>query len=220
MQTADREFHRKTAVECFNRARDYLEKKDRTIHDDHLMLHLAHTSRYHWSFVGTAKNLAIGDWQVSRVYAALRQPDLSLHFAKASLEIGEKNSLLEVVLSANEAMARAYATGKKAAGETDASRPHLKRISVERKEGPLLVPQKVFDWKMVYDPAGEVGGGSLTATLGTESVTLPLKPGDKTIGGIFDRFGLFTSHIGGSYVKIYFDDLEYTTGNTRGLVVP
>ena len=88
-------------------------KKDRTIHDDHLMLHLAHTSRYHWSFVGTAKNLAIGDWQVSRVYAALRQPDLSLHFAKASLEIGEKNSLLEVVLSANEAMARAYATGKK-----------------------------------------------------------------------------------------------------------
>src|SRR5213594_2915745 len=52
-------------------------------------------------------------WQVSRVYAALRQPDLSLHFAKASLEIGEKNSLLEVVLSANEAMARAYATGKK-----------------------------------------------------------------------------------------------------------
>ncbi len=113
MQTADREFHRKTAVECFNRAWDYLEKKVRSIHDDHLMLHLAHTSRYHWSFVGTAKNLAIGDWQVSRVYAALRQPDLSLHFAKASLEIGEKNSLLEVVLSANEAMARAYATGKK-----------------------------------------------------------------------------------------------------------
>jgi len=113
MQTADREFHRKTAVECFNITWNYLEKKDRMFHDDHLMLHLAHTSRYHWSFVGTPKNLAIGDWQVSRVYAALKQPDLSLHFAKTSPEIGEKNNLPEVVLTANEAMARAHGAGKK-----------------------------------------------------------------------------------------------------------
>jgi hypothetical protein len=37
-----------------------------------------------------------------------------------------------------------------------------------------------------------------------------LKKGDKALGGTFDRFGLFTTHIGGSYVKIYFDDLAYT----------
>ncbi len=43
----------------------------------------------------------------------MNQSDLSLRFAKASLEIGEKNNLPEVVLTANEAMARAYATGKK-----------------------------------------------------------------------------------------------------------
>jgi hypothetical protein len=109
----------------------------------------------------------------------------------------------------------AYATVKRTGREADAGRQHPKRVSVERNEGPLLVPQKEFDWELVYDPVGEGGKGSLRATLGTESVTLPLRRGDKSIGGFLDRFGLFTSHIGGSYVKIYFDDLEYTTGSQR-----
>jgi len=49
-------------------------------------------------------------------------------------------------------------------------------------------------------------------TLGDESVTLLLKDGDKQKGARFDRFGLFTAHRGGSYLKIYFDDLRYTAG--------
>ena len=107
--------------------------------------------------------------------------------------------------------APAYATTQTARRQPVSPREHLKRVSVERREGPLLVPQKVFDWKLVYDPAANGGTGAVEATLGTQSVTLPLKKGDKSIGAIFDRFGLFTSHIGGSYVKIYFDDLAYTT---------
>jgi hypothetical protein len=51
----------------------------------------------------------------------------------------------------------------------------------------------------------------MEATLGAESVVLPLKRGDQSVGAVLDRFGLFTSHIGGSYVRIYFDDLAYTT---------
>ncbi len=62
--------------------------------------------------MGTPKNLAIGDWQISRVYAALNQADLSLHFAKTSLEIGEKNKLSEILITAYEAMARAHATAR------------------------------------------------------------------------------------------------------------
>ncbi len=108
--------------------------------------------------------------------------------------------------------APAYATGNRPSSSNFTSRrQHLKRISVERKDGPVLVPQKVFDWELAYDPEAGGGTGSIKARLGTESVTLPLKPGDKSIGGTFDRFGLFTSHIGGSYVRIYFDDLQYTT---------
>jgi tetratricopeptide (TPR) repeat protein len=111
-QETEREFHRKNGVECFNRAWEYLDKKDRTSYDDQLMLHLAHASRYHWSFAGTPKNLAIGDWQISRVYAALNEPDLALHFAKTSVQICQKNNLSEQLISAYEGMARAYATAK------------------------------------------------------------------------------------------------------------
>ena len=105
----------------------------------------------------------------------------------------------------------AYATagsGKRRAG---AGGENAKRVSVESRQGPVLVPQRVFDWKLVYDPAAYRGSGALQVTLGEESVTLPLKIGDQAVGATFDRFGLFTAHIGGSYVRIYFDDLAYTT---------
>jgi hypothetical protein len=107
--------------------------------------------------------------------------------------------------------APAYATQKKPEAERDSTRKHTKRISVEAREGPVLVPQRIFEWKLVYDPDANGGNGALEATLGERSVSLPLKKGDKEIGARFDRFGLFTSHIGGSYVKIFFDDLAYTT---------
>ena len=49
-------------------------------------------------------------------------------------------------------------------------------------------------------------------TLDKESVTLVLKSGIKAQGALFDRFGLFTSTIGGQLVRIYLDDLKYTAG--------
>jgi hypothetical protein len=76
--------------------------------------------------------------------------------------------------------------------------------------GPVLVPGKVHDWSLVYDPAAEGGTGAVTVTLDKESVTLPLKKGVKAQGASFDRFGLFTSNIGGQIVRIYLDDLKYT----------
>ncbi|MEQ1859769.1 MAG: hypothetical protein ABMA13_07535 [Chthoniobacteraceae bacterium] len=74
-------------------------------------------------------------------------------------------------------------------------------------KGPVLTPGKLFDWSLIYDPAGN---GELRVTLGTESVTLALKPGQKKQGASLDRFGLFTSTSGGQMVKIYLDDLTYT----------
>lgn len=50
----------------------------------------------------------------------------------------------------------------------------------------------------------------MRVTLGQESVTLALKPGQKTQAASLDRFGLFTSTAGGQMVKIYLADLEYT----------
>jgi len=51
----------------------------------------------------------VGDWQISRVYAALGQPHLSLQFAKSSLEICKREKLSEALATAYEAVARAYA---------------------------------------------------------------------------------------------------------------
>lgn len=81
----------------------------------------------------------------------------------------------------------------------------------DRATGPLLVPGRAYPWKFVYDPDAGDGKGAITVTLGEKSVTVSMKSGDKAKGATFDRFGLFTANIGGSYVKIYLDDVTYTS---------
>jgi hypothetical protein len=104
----------------------------------------------------------------------------------------------------------AYATAKTTPIERVGKDNRPAKVAVELRTGPALIPQRVFDWKLLYDPAGNGGAGTIEATLGTESVTLPLKPGHRAKGATLDRFGLFTGHLGGSFVKIYLDDLKYT----------
>lgn len=81
--------------------------------------------------------------------------------------------------------------------------------------GPVLMPGKIYDWSLVYDPTAEGGKGSITVTLGKESVILPLKEGIKRQGAHFDRFGVFTSDIGGQIVKIFLDELNYTAARPK-----
>lgn len=115
------EFHRKTAVACFNQAWDFLDAKERSGEEDLQMLREAHTSRYHWAHIGNVHNFAIGDWQISRVYAALKQPTLALLFAKSALSLCEKNSLKDLLPCAYEGLARAYET----ANDTDEARRYV-----------------------------------------------------------------------------------------------
>ncbi len=78
------------------------------------------------------------------------------------------------------------------------------------KRGPVIKPGKAYDWTLVYDPAANDGNGEMRVTLGAETVTLALKPGQKNQGASLDRFGLFNSTTGGQMVKIHRDDLKYT----------
>ena len=39
---------------------------------------------------------------------------------------------------------------------------------------------------------------------------MDLTPGHKTIGGTFDRFGIFNLQSGGHYVELYLDDVSYS----------
>jgi hypothetical protein len=105
----------------------------------------------------------------------------------------------------------AYASANQDKPVRNSALEHPRRISVERKDGAVLVPQKVFDWKLIYDPSANGGKGAIETTLGDQTVTLALKDGDKAKGASFDRFGIFTGHLGGSFVKIYFDDLKYSS---------
>ena len=109
MSQDERDFHRKIAAKCFNETWNYLDKPVRDASGDRQMLLLTHTSRYHWSFVGDATSCMAGDWQISRVYAALKQPELAMQFASTALEICQAEKLSDLSTSAYEGMARAYA---------------------------------------------------------------------------------------------------------------
>ncbi len=105
----EKEWHRVMAAKEFNFVWNLLEKK-RTREEDDTMIHAAHSSRYHWGLVGGPKELAIGEWQISRVYAVLGRAEPSLYHARRSLDICKANGLGDFVLAyAYEALARADA---------------------------------------------------------------------------------------------------------------
>lgn len=88
------------------------------------------------------------------------------------------------------------------------------KVHGQPDKGPVLAPGKSYGWSLVYDPQANGGSGALTATLGTESVTHNLKPGQRAAAreARLDRFGFFSIGPGGQIVKLYLDDLEYTAG--------
>lgn len=85
--TGDVDPRRKLAADLFNTVWSLMEKANRTREEDDMMIHAAHASRYHWAEVGTAVNLARGEWQISRVYCVLNRAESALFHAKRCLEI-------------------------------------------------------------------------------------------------------------------------------------
>jgi hypothetical protein len=109
MQEEDKKIHEKFAKSLFNRTWELMDKKDRTIEEDMEMIHSAHASSYHWSQIGKPIDFQRGEWQVSRVYAVLKQPLACLYHAERCLEITKENDIGGLDLAfAYEAMARAY----------------------------------------------------------------------------------------------------------------
>ena len=143
MLEEERKFHRKVATRSFNGAWELLEKK-RSGGDDLVMLGLAHASRYHWGLVGTPLNKAVGDWQISRVYAALGEPVLALRYAKTALAACKEEGLGEIVPSAYEAIARACAVAKdakRAAGYLSRARRLLARLPIGKEDRGIYLGQ-------------------------------------------------------------------------------
>lgn len=97
------------AIKLFNETWDLLDLEDRSNEQKVEMIQKAHTSCYLWSQVGTALNVARGEWQVSRVYSVLGMGKPALLYALNSLKLCMDNSIGDFDLAfAYEAIARAY----------------------------------------------------------------------------------------------------------------
>lgn len=102
--------HRFFAADCFDRCWDFIHKAERTLEDDEAMLHLSLASLWHWTQRNdcTDQNMAVGYWQVSRVYALLRQVENARRYARRCLEYAQKEGIPPFYLGvAYEALARA-----------------------------------------------------------------------------------------------------------------
>lgn len=117
---------RRLAAALFNHTWDLLERTDRGVDEDDEMLHTAHASRYHWGRIGQPVNVARGEWQCSRVYAALGRAEPAVHHARRCLELAEAHLLGPFdVACGHEALARAY----RVAGDRDAAAEHAAAAS-------------------------------------------------------------------------------------------
>jgi hypothetical protein len=106
--TLDPGVERRLAARLFNRVWELMGQADRGVAEDDEMLHAAHASRYHWGRVGEPVNWARGDWQCSRVYAALGRAEPALHHGTRCLELAQQHELGDFDIGcAHEAIARA-----------------------------------------------------------------------------------------------------------------
>jgi hypothetical protein len=104
------QFHKKMAVELFNRTWDLLDKPERTQEENDELIHTGHASRYHWGKVGTPLNLARGEQQLSHIHAILKRAEPALHHGQRALEICQANGIADFDIAfAYEAIARAHA---------------------------------------------------------------------------------------------------------------
>ena len=103
-------WHRTFAPMAFNEAWALLDVDAPTREQEEEMLAATFAQRYHWYEVGTPRNQAISDWQISRVAAVLGYADLALRFGERSLALCLDNDLDPFVTGfAHEAIARAAA---------------------------------------------------------------------------------------------------------------
>jgi tetratricopeptide (TPR) repeat protein len=116
-----KEVHEHFSKRCFNQAWDLIDKSDRTPEDNEQMLLLSQAALWHWTQRPdcTDKNLSIGYWQLSRIYALLGEAE---NAGKSGQKCLEKTPAGDPFLMgyAYEALARAEVV----AGNLDQAKAH------------------------------------------------------------------------------------------------
>lgn len=107
------EFHKKMAIETNNGIWPVLDKESPSMDELEEVLHMAHTSLYHWSKIGKPINIARAQYMIARVTSAMGMAEPSLYHAKRCLEITKETGIGDFDLAfAYEVMSRAYALMK------------------------------------------------------------------------------------------------------------
>ena len=114
--------HKYFSAHCFNSAWDLIDKESRTPEDDLQMVNLCQASLWHWSQREdcTPKNMSIGYWQTSRIYALLGRDFPARKYGQLSLD-NAKDAEPFFIAYAHEALARAAMV----AGDTGMVNEHL-----------------------------------------------------------------------------------------------
>ena len=134
------EAHRFFSAHCFNRAWDLIRKSNRTTIECEQMLQLSQASLWHWTQRSdcTPKNLSIGNWQLSRVYALLGQAENAKRSAKMCLHHSEDTSPFFTGY-AHEALARSAAVADDVVGKAHLAeaRRYLAQVRSDRDRALL-----------------------------------------------------------------------------------
>jgi hypothetical protein len=114
--------HKYFSAHCFNSAWDLIDKENRTQAEDQQMITLNQASLWHWTQREdcTPKNMSIGYWQTSRIYALLGRDFPARKYGQLSLDKAKEAEPFFIAY-AHEALARAA----KLAGDTDTMYQHL-----------------------------------------------------------------------------------------------
>jgi hypothetical protein len=140
------QFHRKMATDLFNGVWALLEKPERNCAETDRMIHAAHASRFHWEFGGSPVNLAIGEWQCSRVHAVVGHPDAAVYHALRYLELAEDYSLGPFHVGyAHEALARANHTSDPEKAAVHLARAKRALAEVADEESRALLEKDLGD---------------------------------------------------------------------------
>ena len=116
--------HKFFSAQCFNMAWSLIDKPDRTAEEDEQMIRLSQASLWHWTQRDdcTKRNMSIGYWQASRVYALVGQADAARKYGLLSLECSAKEEPFYMGY-AYEALARAESV----AGDRRKMDEHLRK---------------------------------------------------------------------------------------------
>lgn len=100
--------HKFFSADCYNKTWGFMDNPNRTPEEDLSMLQTAMASLWHWSQRedATPRNFAIGNWQVSRVFALLGQAENARRYGEMSLKSAQGGEPFYIGY-AYEALARA-----------------------------------------------------------------------------------------------------------------